>query len=213
MLNWSRFPQIRKTDRDLELPVFFEFLERTKHQNKSALDVGAHHSADYYAERLRSYVGLYDALDPRDDPAVHPFVDHFYVADAEKTDLGLYDLVVCLSTIEHVGQYPIVDPDYIQKRQRMFVKMLAAAQKYFWISFPVGLPHRVPGEMAIVGESELDIWLALTRPFAVTQGYYWSEGPQAGYPWRTSYREAVMNQPYRDDLGTRAVCILEIWKG
>lgn len=212
MLILPTYPQVRNTDRDLELPVFFEFLERTKFQLKSALDIGAHYSAEYYAERLRSYVALYDALDPIDDPLVHPFVDHFFVADAEQAELGKYDLVNCLSTIEHVGQYPEADENYIFKRQRMFVKMLVAAQKYFWISFPVGLPHRIPGEMAIVGAVELETWKALTRPFKVTEGYFWSEGPQAGQPWRPASRDFVMGQPYLENLGNRAICVLEIWK-
>jgi hypothetical protein len=212
MLILNDYPIEKRTDRDLELPVFYEFLERTKGTIGSVLDVGAHHSADYYASRLRTYVDRYVALDPRDDPAVHEFSDDFIVGDAETIELPKSDLVVCLSTIEHIGQYPIEVVDYKVKRRTVVMRMIDAAEKYLWLSFPVGLGHRIPGEMAIVDGAELNDWLVIMRYCQVTYGFFQSDGPQAGYPWHACNREDVIDKPYIDSLGNCAICVLEVKK-
>ncbi len=155
MLIQQEYTIDRRTDRDLELPILYEFLERTKGTIGSVIDVGAHYSAQYYADRMRLYVDFYDALDPNPDPAVSKIADRFFVEDAEEHDFDRYDLVLCLSVSEHVGQYPMTAVDYKAKRRKVFEKMLAAADKFFWISFPVGQAHRIPGEMAIVDGAEL----------------------------------------------------------
>jgi hypothetical protein len=212
MLLLDHYPQERYTDRDLELPVLYEFLERTKGQIQSVMDVGAHFSAGYYAPTLRKYATFYDALDPNYDQKVEEIADRFIEADATKYDFDEYDLVLCLSTIEHVGQYPFKYEDYKKARLELFKKLIAAAGKYLWISFPVGVECVIPGEMAIVGSQELDGWLELLKPYQVTEGYFFSNGPQAGYPWRKAVREECINHPYEEKLGTQALCVLEVKK-
>jgi hypothetical protein len=212
MLLLDHYPQERYTDRDLELPVLYEFLERKKDEIQSVIDVGAHHSEGYYAKTLRKYVTFYDALDPTYDSKVDEIVDRFIEADALEYEFDEYDLVLCLSTIEHVGQYPIKYPDYKEARLTLFKKLLAASGKYLWISFPVGVECVIPGEMALVGSQELDQWLELVKPYHMTPGFFYSNGPQAGYPWRKATREECVNHPYEEKLGTQALCILEISK-
>ena len=212
MLTLTEYPIERKTDRDLELPVLYEFLDRTEGTIGSVIDVGAHYSTWYYAERLRTYVDLYDALDPNMDKDVAKIADDFFVEDAETHWFNTYDLVLCLSTIEHVGMYPIKAVDYKVKRRKIIEKMLKSAQKYLWLSFPVGLAHIIPGEMAIVTREELDDWLSLMQNYQVTIGFFHSDGPQAGFPWKTCEKEDVINSPYLDHLGTRGICILEVRK-
>ena len=212
MLLLDRYPQERYTDRDLELPVLYDFLERTKGEIGSVIDVGAHYSFGYYAPTLRKYVTFYDALDPNYDSKVEEIADRFIQEDATKYEFDEYDLVLCLSTIEHVGQYPFKYPDCKIARGDLFKKMLTAAGKYLWISFPVGQECVIPGEMAIIGSQELDQWLELVKPYQTTVGYFFSNGPQAGYPWRKATREECINHPYEEKLGTQALCILEVKK-
>jgi hypothetical protein len=212
MLLLDRYPQERYTDRDLELPVFYEFLERTKGEIGSVIDVGAHFSAGYYAPTLRKYATFYDALDPNYDQKVEEIADRFIEADALNYEFDEYDLVLCLSTIEHVGQYPFKYEDYKKARLELFKKLIAAAGKYLWISFPVGQEIVIPNEMALVGSQELDQWLELTKPYQTTVGYFFSPGPQAGYPWRKATREECVYHPYEEKLGTQALCVLEVKK-
>jgi len=212
MLLLDHYPQERYTDRDLELPVLYEFLERNKKDIGSVIDVGAHFSAGYYAPTLRKYATFYDALDPNYDSKVDDIADRFIEVDATKYEFDEYDLVLCLSTIEHVGQYPFIYPQYKVARGLLFQKLLAAAGKYLWISFPVGQEIVIPGEMALVGQQELDQWLELTKPYQTTTGFFFSNGPQAGYPWRKATREECVNHPYEEKLGTQALCVLEVSK-
>jgi len=212
MFNPPEFQIVRSTDRDCELPVLFEFLERTKGQIDSVIDVGAHYSADYYASELRKYVSFYDALDPTIDPKVEPIVDRFLTDDAETYVFDQYDLVLCLSTIEHIGQYPVRVDDFKVKRKQVFKNCLDAAEKYFWISFPVGLEYIAVNELAIVGKKELDEWIGICGKSKIDIGWYFTEGAQAGYPWKPSTAEKCLHHEYTERLGTQALCILEIKK-
>jgi len=212
MINWQTFPILKRTDRDCELPVFFDFLERTRGKINSALDIGAHYSASYYASRLRTYVKTYTALDPTMDIEVAKIADEFLVLDACKATLSPHDLVLCLSVIEHVGHYPFVFQDFQDKRRDLLIKMLNAAEKYLWISFPVSRFHTIKGEMTPVTPEELEEFLKLAGRYKVTEGYFWSEGPQAGHPWTKSTREKLINEDYIDSVGNRGICILEVEK-
>jgi hypothetical protein len=206
------FPIVRRTDRDLELPAFSEFLERTTGKIQSVLDIGAHYSAGYYALELRNYVKKYIALDPNFDGEVAEIVDEFIQKNALEIELPQTDLVMCLSTIEHVGHYPIKYYDFMDKRLELFYKMLNAAQKYFWISFPLSKFHTIENEMTPITPDELTDFLKAVENYKVTQGYFWSEGPQAGHPWTKSSKEKLINEDYIDSLGNRGICILEIEK-
>ncbi|RPJ79462.1 MAG: hypothetical protein EHM20_01330 [Alphaproteobacteria bacterium] len=213
MLQPTEFPIIRKTDRDLEIPVFHEFLERNKGKFESVLDVGAHYSIEYYAKDLRNFAKKYWALDPLVDFRLVPLVDWFYKSTIQNYKGEPPDLISCLSVIEHIGSYPEPVMDIEGAQDEAFEKMLKLAKKMMWISFPVGLSGGVPAELMLITKSQLDHWKALCADFHVEIGYYWSDGPQAGEPWRPSSEEVCFAQPYDEKKGTRALCVMEIYKG
>ena len=212
MLKIITYPMTRKTDRDVELPNLFTFFKDKQGTFKSALDVGAHYSANYYADQLRLYAEQYHGLDPDYDEVASRIVDKFIQEDFLKADLPAYDLVLCLSTIEHVGMYPIIYPDREQIRDVFFKKLLAIAKKYLWISFPVGQKYEIEGEMSIIPPDQTKRWLELIKPYRAQVSFFWSAGPQAGNPWELSNAERCFAQKYNDRLGTQAVCIMEIEK-
>ena len=209
MLKINEYPIGFGTDRDCEIPNFLEFLKYYKGRYESLLDVGAHYSANTYGPDVRKLVKKYTAFDPQFDQKVADLCDDFIVGDAVVDPLPAHDVVVCLSTLEHVGQYPIVYPDYIEKRHVMFKKILEAAKKYFWLSVPVGLPHLIEKEMAIFGEQEFERMEKTMEPYITDFGFFFSEGPQAGHPWRPIGRKEVFNKPYIDSLGNRGLCVIE----
>ncbi len=212
MLNLQNFPIERKTDRDLEIPVLVDFLNRIKGNVDSTLDVGAQYSAGYYAQELRKVSRIYHGLDPLPDPQTEKIVDKYILADALDFDFSSYDLITCMSVIEHVGQYPVVYQNYRYKRNLMFNKMLQSAQKYFWISFPVGKNYQEEGEMSIINEQELDFFLGAISKYKNEVGFYFTEGAQAGEPWKPSIREKCVNQEYQKHLGTQSLCVIEVQK-
>jgi hypothetical protein len=212
MLKLKEFPIIRRTDRDMEIPVLVDFLERFNGKYQSVIDVGAHYTAGYYADEIRKRAKKYHALDPGFDFAVAKIADRFIEADAVHYDFAKYDMVVCCSTIEHVGQYPYRYKDDLKMRKILFKKMLNSAQKYFWISFPVGLEYIDDGEMRIITKEELESWEELIKPYKYEIGFYFSGGPQAGHPWLPNSREKCLNTPYNVRLGTQSLCVIELQK-
>ncbi len=212
MLQLQEFPILRRTDRDLEIPVLVDFLHRISGNVESALDVGAQFSAGYYAPELRKTARIYHGLDPLPDPQTEKIVDKMIQADAVDFDFPAYDLITCVSVLEHLGQYPTVYQNYRYLRYKVFEKMLNAAKKFLWVSFPVGLNYQEAGEMSIFNEQELEFILGLIKPYKNEVGFYFTEGAQAGYPWQPSIREKCVNQAYQKHLGTQALCVIEVTK-
>lgn len=212
MLKLNVFPTTRKTDRDCELPNLSDFLRAKKGTFSSFLDVGAHHSADYYAHEVRLFAKIYHGLDPSPDESVERIVDKYFVGDFLKVDLEPYDFVLSLSTIEHVGMYPVVYPDRIAARDLFFNKLLSLTKKYLWISFPVGQPYEIKNEMSIIPPDQCERWLDLIKGYKHDVGFYYSEGPQAGHPWGISTKEKCYSQKYVDSIGNQTICIMEVAK-
>lgn len=212
LLKLDQFPIRLRTDRDLEIPVLCDFLEKQSPFIKSVLDVGAHYTLNYYANEIRKIASVYHALDPLIDHDVEKIVDKFIVDNAVTYKFGKYDLVTCISVIEHVGQYPVKYENYIEMRLKMFKKMLSSAKKYFVISFPVGLEYTDPGEMSIITEEEFNEFSKLIKIYNHEVAFYYSEGPQAGHPWKPSDREKCLNIAYNERLGTQSLCVMAIEK-
>src|SRR3990167_9581732 len=95
------FPIDNRTDRDVEVPLLQEFIERVKPE--SLLDVGAHWSHAYYSKEIRPFIKRYDAIDILDDPETRKIADTYYVGNAITLPLQSYDVVICVSTLEHAG--------------------------------------------------------------------------------------------------------------
>ena len=209
MLNLKEYPMVRKTDRDCEIPNLLEFLRFYKDFYKSVLDVGARYTADYYAHDIRKLAETYDGLDPTPDPKVAKIVDHFIIADAVKWEFKPYDVIICCSTLEHIGQYPIWYKDYKEKRLTVFEKILRVVRRYFWFSFPVGQDFCEPGELALFSELDFARMECLLKPFVWEAGFFWSNGPQAGHPWKPTDKKNAFRHEYDPKLGTRSLCIIE----
>jgi len=209
MLKLKEYPMVRKTDRDLEIPNLLEFARYYKDHYISVLDVGAHCSAKYYAKEIRKLAEWYVAVDPQEDKETEKIVDEYYQMDVVKNELQPADFVICCSTIEHVGSYPVVYNDIPKARLVVLLHILQAAKKYFWLSFPVGLEHVCPGQMSLITEKELEEWEKLMTGCLTEKGYFWSDGPQAGYPWKPVDRKTAFSQQYDERLGNRAICIIE----
>src|SRR6185369_647825 len=92
-------------ERDVEIPALLGFLEARRGTFASVLDVGAHHSAHYYAPLVRArFPGVvYDGVDIVPDPETAGLIDTYHVGNVTEVQLGPYDLVSCVSTIEHCG--------------------------------------------------------------------------------------------------------------
>ena len=206
------FPVKMKTDRDCELVLFLEFLR--SHPVESLLDIGAHYSVyNNYAQEVRALVKRYDGIDIIDDPEVKQVLDNFYVGNAITYPLKQYDMVACISTIEHSGVSTYKVDDIQKEQERLFMRCLELTNKYMWISFPTGLPYVYPNELSIITEKQLKRWEILTSNFKVKERFFYSQGPQAGHPWyEHNKREFATIVPYVDYVGNCSIAVLEIEK-
>lgn len=210
------FPIVRKTDRDSELVLLEEYI-KSKSPIESCIDIGSHFSFyNGYAQMLRNHVKRYDGIDIINDPDTAKITDHFYVGNAIDYPLEQYDMVLCISTIEHSGVSTYKKENIQEEQNALFVKCLDTAKKYVWISFPTGLPYVYPNELSIITEEQLISWENLIKD----QGYKLKErflhnqsGPQFNTPWREhNKREAACKQQYWDYCGNQAITIMEIEK-
>lgn len=212
MLKLQTYPINLKTDRDLEVPNFLSFLQEKKGSFESFLDVGANYSVNYYANEVRLLAKKYHALDPNRDVEVERIVDKYFATDFLKWPAEEYDFVLCLSTIEHVGMYPVVYADTMKARDDFFEKLLYITKKYLWFSFPVGQPYEMAGEMSIVPVVQCERWLNLIKGYKHEVGFFYSNGPQAGYPWELSTKEKCYSHQYVDSVGNQTICVMEVEK-
>ena len=209
------FPVVHKTDRDCEAPLVVEFLSQRQWHGGSLLDIGAHYSGETYAPMIRCYPKRYDGIDIQPaDSATAAVLDHFYVGNANtfQFDLPQYDAVICVSTIEHSG-VSTYQGDPVDERMRLFHRCLDLARKHLWISFPVGQPYLVPGQLSIVTEEQLTVWEGWCKPHRCNTRLFYSQGPQAGHPWREHRRRDIaVRVPYMDFIGNQSIAVLEVDK-
>lgn len=209
----KEFPVVNRTDRDCESPLLLEYVE-SKAPIGSLLDIGAHYSASptHYAHKIRPLVKQYDGVDIIDDPEAKKVLDHFYVGNANTLALPQYDMVICVSTIEHAG-ISTYKGDYVEERMKLFETCLLHTKKYLWISFPVGQEYFYPNELAPVTANQLKRWETQTSNFKVKERFFWSQGPQASHPWyEHTKREVAVKIPYIDLVGNQSICVMEIEK-
>lgn len=207
------FDVVKKTDRDAEIPVLLEFLQKIA-PIKSILDCGSHSSVyNEYANKIRPLAKRYDGIDIIPDLEAAQILDNFYVGNAINYPLNKYEMIICMSTLEHAGESTYkVDYPYME-RERLFRRCLDLSEKYLWISFPVGQTYTYPNELSIIDKHELTKYEGLISGFKVKERFLYSQGPQAGHPWyEHEKRDVALKIPYIDYVGNCSICVLEIEK-
>lgn len=211
----KEFPINLKTDRDCEIPLVLEYVQN--HPVDSLLDVGAHYSVyNHYASELRKLAKRYDGIDIIEDIEAKKILDNFYVGNAIDHPLEQYDMVLCISTIEHAGVSTYKKENIKEEQFRLFSRCLELTKKYMWISFPTGLQYVYPNELSIITEDQLISWETLIKDSGCKlkeRFFHNQSGPQAGTPWREhTKREAACKQQYWDYIGNQTICVMEIEK-
>ena len=204
------FPVATKTDRDCEVPLLMEWIDRLGPID-SLLDIGCHYSEHYYARLIRPRVRLYDGVDVAFDPPTGQVLNNYYLGNANKVELVPHDVVICVSTIEHSGLSTYKD-DYVAERIKLFARCVSLAKKHLWISFPIGQEHVEEGQLAIItAEHEAKFRKMIPPSAKVNQRFFYSQGPQAGHPWNEHRKgDVAVRIPYLEFVGNQSICVLEI---
>lgn len=208
------FPVVHKTDRDCEAPLVQEFIE-ARCPMRTLLDIGAHYSGETYATKLDFWLDRYDGIDIQPpDSATESVLDHYYIGNANtfKFDLPQYDVVICVSTIEHSG-VSTYKGDPLVERNELFKRCLALSRKHLFISFPIGQEYTMPDQLSVITDEQLVFWETCVSRFNVKKRFFYSQGTQAGHPWREhTKRDVAVRIPFLDFIGAQSICVLEIDK-
>ena len=208
-----------KTDRDVDVFTLMEWIQKVA-QNyggkiPSLLDVGAHWSHAYYASKIRPYIQRYDAIDILEDQNTADIVDNYYVGNAINYAYPQkYDVVICVSTIEHAG-VSTYKGEPAQEQHLLFRECFKQANKYVFLSFPIGQKYLYEGELSVIHKEIFDNWTNFITALGAKYKtrFFYNQSVTEGYPWREHAKEDVaLAIPYLDMLGTQSIGILEIEK-
>ena len=213
------FPIQLGVDRDCEVPILLEFLHKIA-PIESLLDIGAHTSCvpEKYGQEIRKLVRRYDGIDVLPPTETESILNHYMVGNAldiylPASGIPNYEVVICVSSIEHSGVSTYKVADIQAEQTKLFKKCLELAEKYVWISFPVGQEYVYPNELSIITEKQLKEWETLVSDFKVKERFFYNQGPQARHPWyEYSKREVAVRIPYIDYIGNQSIAVLEIDK-
>lgn len=212
-----QFPVKWRTDRDVECPVLLAFFNQVC--PASLYDFGACYSDQTYLPEILPKVSEYMGIDLQPSEAIRSLIktpsQHYVVADFNTSRLfGVRDMVICVSTVEHVGVFRPGGMGVIQTEQDVaFERCLEMASSAVFLSFPVGSPNLIPGEFSTITGSQLDRWEYRLRPYTWVERFFFSEGPQGGHPWAEHYdREFALTRKYVTEIGNQSICVLEILK-
>lgn len=193
-------------ERDIEHPAIIDFVKSHK-DIETMLDVGAAYSYFTYANELRELLGIYDGIDILPDEKTAAILDNYFVGDVKDMTGGSYDLVACISTIEHSGISSYKSKDFVKERMQVFKKIVLLSKKYVFITFPYGLASFEDNEFANVTPGHLADFTKMCKSVKTT--FYFSEAPQQQIPFRKVEKVFADEVMYIKELGTRCVCIME----
>jgi hypothetical protein len=199
-----------KTDRDVEIPLVIEFVQ--KHKPQSVLDVGAHSSYCYYARAIRPLVERYVGVDIIKCPDTIGLLDDYLIGNANEMELPEVETVLCISTLEHAA-ISTYEGDHEKEMLKLFKTCLRYATKNVLVTFPVGPPYTYPGELSIVTKDQVRRFRMMCKGMEVRERFFLSQGPQASHPWQEhTNRDLAFSIPYVSTWGNQSICAMEIIK-
>lgn len=213
MINESEIVYHHYNERDVEMPALIAAIMLTRPVN-SLLDVGAHYSWFTYAGAVRQMVvGTYHAVDLIECEKTRAIVDQYLVGNVCDIQLPLpqYDVVACVSAIEHSGISTYQSTSYSVERDRVFERLAELAGRELFMTFPFGLEGLHPGQYANVTKDDLYYWehvlLAGQGLWTVKCQFFYTEFAQGQKPWREITYEEACKVPMDKQLGTQCVCL------
>ncbi len=198
------------TERDIEIPKLFEFIDKHSNEIVTVLDVGCYGSQ--YLNQLRNYSFSVDGIDIGSREKEKEFLRNYFVGNFLKYPLEQYDLVVSVSTLEHAGILPHKVKDYVEEQYNFFKKIIDTSRKFTYVTFPYGVFCFHPESCANMTRERLNAFLKLLWNFNYKLSFYYVDDPHAGFGWTEITQDAADKVELGHGIGVRCVCILEIKK-
>lgn len=200
-------------ERDAEVPFLLAVAKRVK--PSTLLDVGANYTHYYYAKELKKLVGKYVAVDKLFCDETAKVVDEYRVGTL--SSLGTkdkYDLVTCISVLEHVGIEEKSAAARLLARKDFFLNLLDLATKEVLVTFPYGDEFLLEDSYENITSLELTdlIGLAKKKGFSSVWSYYatTSDSTDQEMIWKNVDEKHV---PFDKNKGSiHCVCMLSLIK-
>jgi len=197
-------------ERDVEIPLLLQWLDRNDARYASVLDVGCSQSA--YLPEVRKLVGCLHGIDLLEDEKVRSYLDEFMVENFLYADLPYYDLVYSISTIEHVGVEYLPSKLYRNLQLDFFSKLLETAKYGVFLTFPYGEDDLFSGFYYNGNRKLLDDYLKIAKGFKVGLKFISTPDPKNPEGWREIPQELADKATNELSGGVNTICVLEVYK-
>lgn len=199
------------SERDVEVPQLLNFVGTHSKEITTILDVGCHGSQ--YLKRLKEKGKLVDGIDLKPSTIEKEFLQNYFVGNAVTYPLGKYDLVICLSTLEHAGIKGYRVNNFVEEQDILFKKIVDASKRFIYITFPyASTPALQEGQAVNITRNRLDTFLKAISKASYTVRFYFNEVISDALGWAEIPRARANKVEYDPTKGCRCVCILEVIK-
>lgn len=200
------FKQKYKTERDVEIPLFLDFIK--KHSPiKSVFDIGCSHA--FYAPEIRKLVKTFDGIDFESDKIVVELLDNFYQGDFMGGNFRKYDLISAISVIEHYGIKQRPEDNWNDKQIEMVEKIGRLSNKYIFLTFPYGQLKVIPGEFAVIDDVLLAMFEDVLDNFVIEKEFYFNPDSLDGFLWSEIEEARASGIIQNSGEPVACVCILK----
>lgn len=83
-----------------------------------------------------------DGIDIKPSEIEKEFLQNYFVGNAVTYPLEKYDLVICLSTLEHAGIKGYRVNDFVEEQNSLFRKVVNASKRFIYVTFPTRVRQR-----------------------------------------------------------------------
>ena len=219
MITLSDVTKTHFNERDVEVPAVLKFTNEmlAAKSDCSLLDVGGHYAHATYGPGIRELLknNIYDACDILPDPPTEKLVNNYFVGNVSELSLNQYDLVTCISVIEHCGLTTYKRDDIYSEQCLIMKRLTDLAQKGLFLTFPYGLPGVYPDQYSNIFDTLLskftNQWLYSKGPAAkVETQFFYNDFSPKGLPWSELTHEQASQVPLDVDLGiVQCVCLFK----
>lgn len=196
-------------ERDLEIPLLCQFLQKLDGAQKSVLDVGAAQAA--YYDAIAPYVGPWHGIDLLPRPEGIPAGWHYQKGDFLYDETPMADLVYSVSTVEHVGVEYVPNPLYLELQVEFIRSIVNHAREAAFITLPYGEGILVAGRYYLCGRSQMDLYLDVLRDEYVNLKFFYNPNPRDPAGWReVSQKEADRSTGDLSGHGTDTIAVMQV---
>ena len=197
------------SERDIEVPQLLNFVDAYSKEITTVLDVGCYGSQ--YLKELQKRGKIVDGIDITPGTIEKEVLQNYFVGNAVTYPLGKYDLVICLSTLEHAGIKGYRVNDFVKEQNFLFKKVVDASKRFIYVTFPyASTPSLQEGQAVNMTRNRLDEFLKLVPNASYDLRFFFNAVVHDVLGWAEIPHELADTIPYAPEKGCRCVCILEV---